>query len=291
MDSALPPRANTVIGYAENISKTLLVGGGIAVSAVAARILGQDRIKIHEFEIPLGCMALIVAIGTVAHIFWARFIILSLNELADDEIKNPGHDSLTALFDAISDSKSLFLNGLMPRTQPAKPGSRIAIMSVKDPTTWLSYGLVMVIIAAILPWRIDKGFHWLEHWWVIIEYAAMALILVAINWWIGGLWIITLSRVKDDPRIKKSLESNSLQDDYWEKPPISSGLNFTFNFPAMRRFWVRERVAICGFVVVISIGLSIIFPHLWDWILLVSVLVLLPVLVTVLLGLVSRDTA
>jgi hypothetical protein len=291
MDSALPPLAKTVVGYAENISKTLLTGGGIAASVVVARILGQDKIKIHDFEIPLGSIVVIVAIGTVAHIFWARFIILGLHELADDEIKDPSRHSLTALFNDISGSKSLFLNGLIARNQPVKPGSRMAKMSVKDPTTWLSHGLAMVIIVAILPWRIDKGFRWLEPWWVILEYAAMALIFIAINWWIGGLWITMLSLMKDDPQIKRSLESDSLQADYYDKLPMSSAVFFKFNFPAMARFWVRERVAICGFVVVIGMGLSIIFPHLWDWILLVSVLVLLPVLVTMFLGLKSRKAA
>jgi len=71
-------------------------------------------------------------------------------------------------------------------------------MSVFDPTTWLSYGLALLTIIAILPWRIDHGLRWASPE-VIIIYAGVALVLGMINWWVGGLWIISLSRLTNDP--------------------------------------------------------------------------------------------
>src|SRR6185295_12945988 len=61
-----------------------------------------------------------------------------------------------------------------------------------------SYGLALLTIIAILPWRIDHGLRWASPE-VIIIYAGVVWVLGMINWWVGGLWIISLSRLTNDP--------------------------------------------------------------------------------------------
>lgn len=263
MTSALPPDAKKVLGYAENVSTTLQAGGLFAFTAVAARILGHDEIPIpllKDFKVPLTYTVAIFFAGTIVHIFWTRFIIQGLNKIADDDFKDPSHHSIAMLFDEISNSKKRFLNGLVARSKPIRKHSRIAEMSLSDPTTYLSYGLAVLTILAILPWRVDNGLRWSGSWWTVLAYATMALILVVINWWIGGLWIITLSLMKDEPKVRRDLETDSLHPEWWDEPPASSGLPVP-KFSTMGKFIQREAAAIFGLVVVAGIGLVLTLVH------------------------------
>jgi hypothetical protein len=227
----LSAAAKNVVGYAETISKTLVVGGSVAVAAIAARALGSDEIKVGPINLPVGYTALVIGLGTLAHAFWSSHILTTLSEFYDVERKaarqkfrlehpdmKPTYtvsdkpeldvlnnryfdalleygDSTQKLFDEIRTQKGLFLRGLVPRT--LREGSRIARMSWSDPTTLLSYGLALLIIVAILPWRYDNGVRWASPK-MIIAYAAIALILVITNWFAGGLWIISVSRLTED---------------------------------------------------------------------------------------------
>jgi hypothetical protein len=276
MNSALPPDGKNVLGYAEKISKILQAGGLFAGSVVAARFLGYDKISVHDLKIPLNYVVVIIFIGTGFHVFWAQFIIAGLNKLADDEFKDPRHLWLAMLFDEIHTNKGLFLRGLVARSQPVRKGSRVALMAIDDPTTWLSYGLALLTILAIIPWWIDNGLRWAEPWWVAPAYATMAIILAVINWRVGALWIVMLSKMKDDPRVRRSLETDSLHPEWWDE--YTGGSSTTYNFSAMNYFVFRQSVAICGFVIIVGIGLVIVLPHWWLWFLLGTVLVVLPIL-------------
>jgi hypothetical protein len=210
----LPAAAKNVVGYAESISKTLIVGGAVAIAAIAARVLGQEQIKVGPISLPVGYTALVIGLGTLTHVFWSSHILGALREFARGEVlraqekrrlEHPDSspfdydleysDSTQKLFDEIRTQKGLFLRGLIPRT--VREGSRIARMSWSDPTTWLSYGLAVLTIVAILPWRYDNGLRWPSPK-MIIAYAAIALILVITNWFAGGVWIISLSRLTED---------------------------------------------------------------------------------------------
>lgn len=201
MEDELPATAKNVVGYAETISKTLIVGGGVCVAAIAARALGSDEIKVGALNLPVGYTTLVIGLGTLTHVFWSSHILTALLEFSRGEVKRAQHtleysDSTQKLFDEIRTQKGLFLRGLVPRT--LREGSRIARMSWSDPTTWLSYGLALLTIVAILPWRYDDG---VVRWAppkMLIAYAAIALILVITNWFAGGLWIISLSCVTED---------------------------------------------------------------------------------------------
>jgi hypothetical protein len=213
----LPAAAKNVVGYAETISKTLMVGGAVCVGAIAARALGSNEIKVGPLNLPVGYTTLVVGLGTLTHVFWSSHILTALREFFRDEVlrvqekyhsEHPDispfdyeydSDSAQELFDEIRTQKGLFLRGLVPRT--LREGSRIARMSWSDPTTWLSYGLALLTIVAILPWRYDNGVVRWESPKMLIAYAAIALILVITNWFAGALWIISLSSLTEDASI------------------------------------------------------------------------------------------
>jgi hypothetical protein len=74
-------------------------------------------------------------------------------------------------------------------------------MSWKDPTTWWSCGLAIATVAAILPWRYDGELRWAS-WQFTLTYAAIAVFIVAINWWAGGLWAVNLTAFDNPTRIE-----------------------------------------------------------------------------------------
>ena len=222
MGGELSPTAKNIVGYAETISKTLAFGGVVCVTAITARALGSDEIKAGPVSLPVGYTTLVIGLGTLAHVFWSFHIMTALREfsiaqekLAEENflLKHPDRttvyssdvldygDATQQLFDEIRTQKGLFLRGLVPRA--LRQGSRVARMSWYDPTTWLSYGFALLTIVAILPWRYDNGAHWASPR-VVVSYATIALMLVIVNWYAGGLWIIALSRLTEDASANRS---------------------------------------------------------------------------------------
>lgn len=202
MTGELPPDAKNVVGYATRISNLLIFGGVVTACVVVTRGLGYDKIKIRDIEIPLGYTAAIIGIGTLAHIFWAKIIILSLYHLVSAEERGDNVSMLQSLFNEIRTQNSLFLQGLRKRSDLVPGTSLIRQMSTADPTAWLSIGLALLTLLAILPWRIDHGLRWAEPKWLILANVAISLILVVINWWVGGLWIILLSRMMNGEDVR-----------------------------------------------------------------------------------------
>jgi hypothetical protein len=137
-----------------------------------------------------------------------------------------------------------------------------------------------VTFVAILPWRIDHGLRWAEPRWVILAYAVVALILVAINWWVGGLWIINLSRMADDPEVRDSFR-------------VEYGASSGFSIPLMGSWWSRLMGLMSGLIIIIAIDIVIIMPSWWLWVLLGSLVATIWVVgalvAVVLFGFATRD--
>jgi hypothetical protein len=191
----LSPDSKITLGYIQGIAKMLLGAGAVAVVTVVARLLGRDTIKISVFslEIPLGAVAVVFVVGTAAHLFWTCFLISALQRVAGDSDPDSWEES-KKLFDEIRSSDSRMLRGMVPRTERSGPGSRLVQMSLGDPTTWLAVGLSVVVVAAILPWRIDDGLKWGDGQALALQVVT-CVVVVVLNWWAGGLWAIGVSRL------------------------------------------------------------------------------------------------
>lgn len=251
MVTDLPTDVKIVVGYASKIGGILLAGGVLALVATGARALGLDQIEYHSLDIPLSYLWVLFMLGTFAHVIYARFIVTRLVDLHYNSESERKTDSVARgqqVFDEIRTLDTLVLQGLMPRTEPTRPGSRIIKMSPKDLTTWVSLGLALVTVVALLPWRWDHGLHFASIG-VSLAYGAIAAIIVGLNWWAGGYWIIRVSHFKDNDVL------DSLRKPFYDSLS-SSGLPNPLS-PAQSKGTTLLLCCLVGIGVAVWIGFSV----------------------------------
>lgn len=173
------------------IGQVLSAGAGVAGLAVASRGLGYEEVNVSSLEVPVSLVWLLLAGATLAHIFWTAFTVGALQNLVSDW-ESPGEPA--DLYDEITTSSNWFVQGMVPRTGAKRPGSRLVGMSWKDPSAWIALALAILTAAAVLPWHIDDGLQW-EKAQTVATYSGVAVVLIVLNWWAGGLWAIGISRI------------------------------------------------------------------------------------------------
>jgi hypothetical protein len=193
MPIELSPDQKVVLGHLKAIGKILVVSGGVAIATILARLLGQDLLDSSVFKAPVRLAWLFFLPATIAHVFWTRF---ALYKMSDIRHQDADQTAGKALVGEIRSGDSMFLRGLVPRTEGVRPGSRVVEMSHRDPTTWLAYGLVVLVVIAILPWQLKDGaLRWDGGLARALTLAGVALVVVVVNWLAGTLWVVMLSQL------------------------------------------------------------------------------------------------
>jgi hypothetical protein len=97
-----------------------------------------------------------------------------------------------ALYDDVVADGGWLIAVAVRRTPSESEHGRTVPMSSKDPSTWFSYGGVLLVWIALLPWWWDDGLHvsGLIH---LLATAFVAGLLIALNWVIGGMWAKAIS--------------------------------------------------------------------------------------------------
>jgi hypothetical protein len=86
----------------------------------------------------------------------------------------------------VTSSGGLFMRGMIPRTQLLPNGAYK--MEGRDLTTIPSYVAAFMIMPALIPFDSLTV-------WRLVKYLFFAWVLIVINWRIGSLWAVTLSRL------------------------------------------------------------------------------------------------
>ena len=185
--------SNTVLNHLHKIAQILVAGGVFGLLVVAVRVFGGETVELPvlQVDVSLRWVPVVYALGTVCHIYLTVYVIQALSLIVGDP-KTTDQAESGRLWDAVRTSDSLILNG--KRMVIPGPGKHVGLMSWRDPTTGILVGLAALTAVAIPPWYMDDGFH-VKHGSELVIGIATAVAVVGLNWWAGGLWIISVSRL------------------------------------------------------------------------------------------------
>ena len=160
----------------------------IALVTIADKALGGTSFKVGDVEIPTS-YAWVVFVGlTAVHLYLAWLIISSSHTL--------WKQSATAVdaFRQITAEGGLLLRGLVPRItyRKGKDGKYLFKMPSTDLTIWPSYALMILVVAAVIPFS-------LRPFGTFYIIAIVALFLEYVNWRIAANWLVALSDLNLPP--------------------------------------------------------------------------------------------
>jgi hypothetical protein len=193
--------SSTVLNHLHKIAQILVAGGVFGLVVVAARLIGGDtfELPVVQVAVSVGWVPVVYAVGTGCHIYLTFYVIQALSHIVGDP-QTTDQAEARRLWNAVRTSDSVILNG--KRMVVPKPGERLALMSWRDPTTGILVGLAVLTAVAILPWYLDDGLH-VEQGWTLVIGAAAAVAVVGLNWWAGGLWVISVSRLTTEDGLSR----------------------------------------------------------------------------------------
>jgi len=125
-------------------------------------------------------------------------------------------------------------------------------MEWNDPSTWIAYASVPLIIASIIPFNVSIPLFF-------TKYLFISITIVSINWIIGSSWIIKISELSN-PLKSQSLNKEGSRLAISSSPIPSSFLPFIFYGVGILQI-VAERVPVIGglIIVIINVFIEIIF--------------------------------
>jgi hypothetical protein len=192
--SELTTQQHRIVSGAQNATWILSTGSAVAVMVVAAKLLSSRFLHVSGLVIAVGSAWILFVILTAANIFVAIFLALRIDAYLTGL---PSERDLQQTFDKVTSGRNPFVHGLLSRANPRRPGGIYHPMRLSDPSAWIAYAAVALLVAALLPWRLTtSGVHWekgFAFWALII----LTVLIAVLNWWAGGIWMIQISRLSD----------------------------------------------------------------------------------------------
>jgi hypothetical protein len=71
-------------------------------------------------------------------------------------------------------------------------------MTLRDPSTWVAHGGALLMLVAIAPWRWDGALKLLPASQTVV-ISLIGVLLVVLNWLIGGSWAMAISQLAVPP--------------------------------------------------------------------------------------------
>lgn len=186
-----PLRRRLVLRWAKSVNRILVTGTVAAIVVLAARLFnGSADVEVWEVgPIPLKAVWVVFAGGTLVHAFAGYFFRRAALELQRSSVDVS--QKLAAYEDVVADGGH-YVGVAVPRV-PVE-GRRTVAMDLRDPSTWVAHGGALAVAGAVLPWWWDDGLQW-PGLAQSLALAGIGVLLVAVNWVIGGHWALALSTV------------------------------------------------------------------------------------------------
>ncbi|MFI5731421.1 hypothetical protein ACIA49_14960 [Kribbella sp. NPDC051587] len=182
-----------IVTGAKACSRLLAIGAGLCLATIAGRLFaGSAELSLGAVHLPLGFAWVGLLAITVAHAFTGAFLAERITKYLP-YLHLPGQ--ALQVFRDVTSSGNPFVFGLRSRALPRRPGGRYHPMSLRDPSAWVAYGAAAILLLAVLPWHLEAGrISWsggVSGWGQVV----LAVVLLAVNWWAGSVWMVSLSRL------------------------------------------------------------------------------------------------
>ncbi|MFK4085902.1 hypothetical protein ACI2LF_17455 [Kribbella sp. NPDC020789] len=182
-----------IITGAKVCSRLLAVGAGLCLAIIAGRLFaGSAEVSLGVVDLPLDFAWVGLVAVTVANVFTGAFLAQRITaylpylHLAKQAVQ---------VFREVTSTGNPFVFGLRSRALPRRPGGRYYPMSLRDPSAWVAYGAAVVLLLAVLPWRLEAGRIIVSGGWSGWGQVVLAIVLLAVNWWASSVWMVALSRL------------------------------------------------------------------------------------------------
>ncbi len=178
-----------ILTGAKVCSRLLAIGAVLCLATIAGRLFaGSADLSLGGVSLPLDFAWVGLLALTAAHAFTGAFLAHRITAYLPYL-----HLPLQALqvFSEVTSSGNPFVFGMRSRALPRRPGGRYHPMSLRDPSAWVAYGAAVVLLLAVLPWRVEAG-------GIVVggfAHVVLAVVLLAVNWWAGSVWMVSLSRL------------------------------------------------------------------------------------------------
>ncbi|GAB3927166.1 hypothetical protein GCM10029976_022970 [Kribbella albertanoniae] len=177
-----------ILTGAKVCSRLLAIGAVLCLATIAWPFAGSADVSLGGVTLPLDFAWVGLLALTVAHAFTGAFLAHRITAYLP-YLHLP--EQALQVFREVTSSGNPFVFGMRSRALPRRPGGRYHPMSLRDPSAWVAYGAAVVLLLAVLPWRVEAGRIVVGGWAQVV----LAVVLLAVNWWAGSVWMVSLSRL------------------------------------------------------------------------------------------------
>jgi len=196
-----------ILTGAKVCSRLLAIGAALCLATIAGRLFaGGASLSLGTVDLPLNLAWVGLLALTVAHVFTGAFLAQRITAYLP-YLHQP--EQAVQVFREVTSSSNPFVFGMRSRALPRRPGGRHHPMSPRDPSAWVAYGAAVVLLLAVVPWRVEAGRIVVDGWGQV----GLAVVLLAVNWWAGSVWMVSLSRLHYLGSELRELPSGPLRGD------------------------------------------------------------------------------
>jgi hypothetical protein len=171
-------KRTAALSMAGHLSKFMIFCLVLLASIVVLKVQGNTEFQLANLKIRTHDALFVILALSIAHEFVSRHFVGSLTAFSEAG----SFAERKRLFEEITVSGSLVFRGFSPRTKIA-PGSKIYVLSARDPTSWIYYLSAGLVLLASVPFSSTTPV-------LLTVEILMGLFFTAWSWITGsfGLW-------------------------------------------------------------------------------------------------------
>lgn len=186
-----------VLSSASWLNNILFIGGGVLLTINLYRAFKHKTIEVNGLKLPLNKSWIVILAYTIAHLYCSIIFVEALNDYISEDKKFASVDQQGKderhLWDKLTYSGNFVFRRMEKRVLKGRLkipliDYRISIygMSYKDITSWIYFGLFLLILNGVTDFSQRNA----RHFWISLT---LAFFLALSNWVIGSTWTSNMS--------------------------------------------------------------------------------------------------